>query len=148
MVTKAGLQRARKRDLISPEVAAQVSRDTKRDCCVACARGFRRRGFPRLFGCACCVKAYGPPGERDRRIGRGMRVVVLETGETGVVQSVPPSAEQAVVQLEKSKQTITATAGQMERIFTLQVAHYLGCGHAPGKSATREGDHGEAGERV
>lgn len=124
-MTKRDLHQAKKRGLVTKKQAEAVSSIRHRRHCPACGKTFLPATLGhRGFCCACCAEAWGVLHERgalDRRVARGVEVVLLEDGAVGVVESVP-DAEQAIVVMEDGRR-LTVGPKALERIQYLPVDH-------------------------
>jgi len=79
------------------------------------------------FCCACCAEAWGNLREKgmlDRRIAKGVEVLIMDTGEGGVVTSVT-SETLALVSVGRTEAALGPK--DIERIQYLSVSHFGDC---------------------
>ena len=137
MTQRQAVKAAKKRGLVSGEEAQVAVPTRRRRTCPADGETFLPFGpGHRGFCCACCATAWSPA--MDRRIGRGVEVVLVEDGAVGVVESVA-DAERAVVAMEDGRR-LTVGPAEVERIQYLAVRHGADCRkHAGARLAERFG---------
>ena len=135
MTERQAVKAAKKRGLVTKEQAEAVALPRHRRTCPACGETFLPlTADHRGFCCACCAYDWGEAryaGTLDRRVARGVEVVLVEDGAVGVVESAP-DAEHAVVAMEDGRR-LTVGPPEVERIQYLMVAHRGDCPRLAGR---------------
>jgi hypothetical protein len=113
--------------------------------CVTCGRPFLPFDYaPRLFGCGCCAYAY----KGDRGIQKGHQVVLISSGQLGVIESFSKIDGQTKgnLRMEGLDRILRVTPKDIERVFEIQVKHDPNCSHGkrfPKKEEKRNDHEGD-----
>lgn len=135
-IKRKDLVAAKRRGKLNGQQVKGVYPTKHRRTCVTCSRKFSPVAHWRkdLFGCGCCAHAYGDPSTVDRRIAKGMRVVIIDTGELGTVVTIPmpPTGVEPAATIRTKNGDTIRHAENVERAFALHVEHSNGCRHGMG----------------
>lgn len=129
MTQRQAVEAARKRSLINGDEAQAAAPTRHRRHCPACGNTFLPLSVGHMgFCCACCAEAWGnlrEKGTLDRRIAKGVEVLIMDTGEIGVVESVT-SETLALVRIGRTEAALGPK--DIERMQYLDVKHFNDCG--------------------